>query len=98
KTKPLPIYPSIYSYGNGYRLSPDDVVRGSAANLWRDGADGLYAFNWFSYGTWRKSLLDEIANPNLLRKLDKHYTLVHRFEPTPRAPGADYIRYNTMLK
>ena len=98
KTTQLPIYPSVYSYGNGYSLSPDDVIRGSAANLWRDGADGLYAFNWFSYGTWRKSLLNEIANPQLLQKSDKHYTLVHRFEATPRAPGADYIRYNTMLK
>ncbi|MBM3803049.1 MAG: hypothetical protein FJW26_12170 [Acidimicrobiia bacterium] len=98
KAKPLPIYPSLYSYGNGYRLSPDDVIRGSAANLWRDGADGLYAFNWFVYGTWRKALLNEIAQPELLRKASKHYTLVHRFEATPRAPGADYIRYNTMLK
>jgi hypothetical protein len=98
KTRQLPIYPCVYSYGNGYRISPDEVIRGSAANLWRDGADGLYTFNWFSYGTWRRHLLDEIADPQHLRKLDKHYTLVQRFEATPREPGADYIRYNTVLK
>ena len=36
--KNLPIYPCLYMYGNGYRISPDAVIRGSAANLWRDGS------------------------------------------------------------
>ena len=35
KARQLPIYPSLYSYGNSYRVSPDEVIRGSAANLWR---------------------------------------------------------------
>ena len=63
KKRQLPIYPSLYSYGNSYRVSPDEIIRGSAANLWRDGADGLYTFNWFMYGSWRKHLLNEIVDP-----------------------------------
>ena len=59
----LPIYPSLYPFGNGYPIYPDEVIRGSAANLWRDGADGLYTFNWFFYGNWRSRLLREIADP-----------------------------------
>ena len=94
----LPIYPSLYCYGNGYQVSPDEVVRGSAANLWRDGADGLYTFNWYLYGPWRKHLLSEIADPRRLREKDKQYTLLQRFEATPRLPGADYVRYNTVSK
>ncbi len=94
----LPIYPCLYPYGNGYRMSPDEVVRGSAANLWRDGADGLYTFNWFFYGPWRKHLLNEIADPQLLAQKNKHYTAVQRFEVAPFEPGADVVRYNTSMK
>ncbi len=94
----LPIYPCLYMYGNGYRASPDEVIRGSAANLWRNGADGLYTFNWFTYGSWRKPLLDEIADPRILQKKTKHYTMVHRFDSTPFTPVTDPIRYNTALR
>ena len=97
-TRRLPIYPSIYAYGNGYRLSPDEVIRATAANLWRDGADGLYTFNWFYHGSWRSSLLREIGEPRLLAGKDKHYTLPHRLEATPGGPSADHVRYNTMKK
>lgn len=78
KNRRLPIYPSLTSYGNGYEISPDEVIRGSAANLWQDGADGLYTFNWFHYGPWRKHLLMEIAEAGRLANKDKHYTLTHR--------------------
>ena len=59
-------------------------------------ADGLYTFNWYLYGPWRKHLLNEIADPRVLGEKDKQYTLVQRFEATPRLPGADYVRYNTV--
>ncbi len=98
KARELPIYPSLYCYGNSYRISPDEVIRGSAANLWKDGADGLYTFNWFCHGAWRKQLLNEIADPMVLRNLDKNYTLVRGFEAVPTAPGADFVRYNTTIK
>ena len=96
----LPIYPSLYPFGNGYPIYPDEVIRGSAANLWRDGADGLYTFNWFFYGTWRSRLLREIADPALLRDKDKRYTLVQRFEShrTGRSPRSDSVRFNTTIK
>ncbi|MCY3759080.1 MAG: hypothetical protein OXG96_15280 [Acidobacteria bacterium] len=96
----LPIYPSLYPFGNGYPMYPDAAIRGSAANLWRDGADGLYTFNWFFYGKWRSRLLREIADPDLLRNQDKRYTLVQRFEAhhTGRSPRSDSVRFNTMIK
>lgn len=93
----IPIYGSVYSYGNGYRLSPDAVIRGSAANLWRDGVDGLYTFNWFTYGSWRQRVLRDIADPATLRDKDKHYTLPHRFDAA-RGAGTDYLRFNTPYK
>jgi len=98
KDRLLPIYPTLFCYGNGYRLSPDEVIRGSAANLWKDGADGLCAVNWFLYGAWRNTLLNDIADPRLLRHKDKQYTLVQEFEANPRSPGADYVRYNTVSR
>ena len=96
----LPIYPSLYPFGNGYPMYPDAAIRGSAANLWRDGADGLYTFNWFFYGKWRSRLLREIGDPDLLRNKDKRYTLVQRFESqrTGLAPRSDSVRFNTMIK
>lgn len=98
KGRSLPIYPCLYMYGNGYRISPDEVIRGSAANLWRDGADGLYLFNWHTYGSWRRPLLGEIADPRSLRSKTKHYTLPHGIEATPFAVVTDAIRYNTALR
>ena len=94
----LPIYPCVYSYGNGYRLSPDEVLRASASNLWQDGADGLYAFNWFYYGDWRRDILSEIASADRLKEKPKHYTLLRRANVTAGQPGADYLRYNGVWK
>ncbi len=97
KKRRLPIYPSLYSYGNGYRISPDEVIRGSAANLWQAGADGLYTFNWFHHGPWRRQLLHEIADPQRLAELAKQYTVTHRFD-VGRNVGTDYLRYNTCYR
>lgn len=97
KTRRLPVYPSIYPYGNGYRISPEEVIRGTAANLWNAGADGLYAFNWFHHGTWRKSVLNEIADRVSLEGKAKHYVLTHRFD-VGRRVGTDYLRYNTCYR
>lgn len=97
KTRRLPVYPSLFPYGNSYKVSPDEVIRGSAANLWNAGADGLYVFNWFYHGTWRKKLLDEIADPQRLAALPRHYTLTHRFD-VGRRVGTDYLRYSTCYR
>lgn len=97
-SRPLRVYASLGCYGNHYKISPDEVIRGNAANLWRDGVDGIYTFNWFLHGTWRRHLLTEIADPALLRDKDKHYTAVVGFQAGARAPGADFVRYNTASK
>ena len=97
KQRKLPIYASIYPYGNGYRISPDEVIRGSAANLYRDGADGLYAFNWLHYGTWRTGLINDIADRSTLNAKGHRYTLVHKFD-VGRNVGTDYLRFNTTYR
>ena len=94
----LPIYPCLTPLGNGYFLQPDEVIRGSAANLWHNGADGLYLFNWFFYGSWRSELLTEIATPQSLNGKNKRYTLVHRVSAPSGQPGADYVRYNSQSR
>ena len=94
----IPIYPCLATYGNGYSISPESVVRGSADNLWHDGADGLYTFNWFFHGDWRKQLLGDISEPSRLVGKNKRYTLTHRVKAAPGEPGADYVRYNTQGK
>ncbi|MBM4075727.1 MAG: hypothetical protein FJ267_08810 [Planctomycetes bacterium] len=98
RERPLRVYGSLGCYGNSYKISPDEVIHASAANLWQDGVDGVYAFNWFLYGAWRRHLLNEIADPILLRAKDKHYTAVLGFTAGARAPGADFVRYNTASK
>jgi len=94
-TRKLPIYPCMTPIGNGYMAQPDEVIRGTAANLWNAGADGLYAFNWFYYGPWRKALLAEIAEPGRLAGKNKRYIATHRVAAPSGQPGADYVRYST---
>jgi len=94
----VPVYPSITPFGNGYRVCPDEVIRGSAANLWADGADGLYVGNWCFYGTWRRHLLEQISNPDRLARMPQRYILSHRVAVPRGQTGADYIRYNVQGK
>lgn len=94
----VPVYPCITPFGNGYRVSPDEVIRGSAANLWADGADGLYVRNWGFYGPWRRHLLGQISSPDSLVRLPQRYILSHRVAVPRGQTGADYIRYNVQGK
>ena len=90
----VPVYPCITPFGNGYRVSPDEVIRGSASNLWADGADGLYMGNWCYHGSWRRHLLGQISGPDTLARLPRRYILSHRVAVPRGQTGADYIRYN----
>ncbi len=90
----VPVYPCVTPFGNGYGLSPDKVIRGNAVNLWLDGADGLYASNWFFYGAWRSHLLHQISSPDHLTGLPMRFTLSHRVNVPAGQTGADYVRYN----
>jgi hypothetical protein len=94
----VPVYPCITPFGNGYRVSPDEVIRGSAANLWADGADGLYVGNWCFHGSWRRHLLGQISSPDSLVRLPQRYILSHRVAVPRGQTGADYIRYNVQGK
>ena len=90
----VPVYPCVTPFGNGYGLSPDKVIRGNAANLWSDGADGICASNWFFYGAWRSQLLHQISSPEHLARLPMRFTLSHRVSVPAGQTGADYVRYN----
>ena len=90
----LPVYPCLTPFGNGYGPSPDEVIRGSAANLWADGADGLCASNWFFYGDWRSQLLHQISRPDHLAGLPRRLVLSHRVIVPAGKTGADYVRFN----
>ena len=98
KKRSIPVYASLYSYGNGYRVSPDEVIRAGAATLWNDGADGLYLFNWAVSGNWRKPVLSQIADRKAVQTTARRFVLLHRVEPVPREAGGDYIRYNSELR
>ena len=94
----LPVFTCLTPYGNGYSVAPDSVIRGSAANHWSSGSDGLYLFNWFFQGDWRRSLVREIATPDDMEMLEKQYVLMHRVEAPSGDPGADYVRYNSQSR
>ncbi len=57
-----------------------DMINGIAARHWRNGADGLYVFNWFgvapTYNFDNRTALDEIGNPLRLRFKNKRYVVM----------------------
>ena len=66
--------------------------RAAAANYWRRGVDGLYAwfFRW-PLGDRERRVLTELGDPELIREADKHYVL-HR-----RSKGAVEMGYRASL-
>lgn len=99
RDKQLPIYPCLSPYGNGYQVSPDEVIRGSAANLWNAGADGIYTFNWGFYGPWRSQLVREISDSSRLAGKNRRHTMVHRMDVEDgTGANSDYVRYNTQRR
>ena len=61
-----------------------DMINAVAARHWRDGADGMYLFNFFGsaafYGLDTRPALDDIGNPLRLKHKNKKY-VVARSEP-----------------
>ena len=56
-------------------------VRAAAANYWRRGVDGLYAwFMQWPLGDTQRRILTELGDPELIREADKHYVLRGRSE------------------
>jgi len=63
------------------------VLHGLAANYWKQGADGMYTFNWFPHSQpYQISLLKEIGDPQLLATKDK----VFPADCSEFGPGAKY--------
>ena len=69
----VPLYPSIYGYGMGYELWDDATLRGVAANLWAAGADGLATYNLYPRGDFRREVLRQIGDPEMLVGRAKRY-------------------------
>ncbi len=57
-----------------------ETFRAGAARYFRDGADGLYFYNFWSFGLpynpLGRQILTEVPNPKLLADQDKHYALM----------------------
>ena len=52
------------------------VIRAMAKRCWDAGADGVYLYNFFPLpGDWRRPILNEIADPESLKRLDARYEL-----------------------
>ena len=55
------------------------VMRAMAKRCWDAGADGIYLYNFFPLpGDWRRPILNDIADPDRLERLDAHYELDSR--------------------
>ncbi len=57
-----------------------DMIQAIAARHWKNGADGMYVFNWFSTGHTfdfdNRPALDTMANPLRLKYLNKRYVMM----------------------
>lgn len=59
---------------------PVEAFRGAAAHYWESGADGIYLYNYFNHRPHPlcgedRQILEEIGDPELLRRKDKRYSL-----------------------
>ncbi len=52
-------------------------IRGEAAKLWHQKADGMYAFNWHANSQTRRGLLTTIGSPATLEASNKVYAALH---------------------
>ena len=70
-----------------------DMIRAVAARHHDRGADGLYVFNWFAtaltFDYDNHSALDDIADPQRLRLMDKRYLLMRSHSSFPNCLDVD---------
>ena len=76
----------IYGCFEGLRpLLNKKSLRALALRYWEAGVDGLYFFNYYSMSNeWKRDVLNQLADPTVLRHLNKCYELDHsnRHQPT----------------
>jgi hypothetical protein len=74
----IPLYPCVYGYGGGHTPYPDEMVHAIAASYLDGGADGLYTFNWYPHGEFRKEPLATFGDPIKLVGRTKRYHAAQR--------------------
>ena len=66
-------------YGCIEHLRPaidDGIIRAIASRFWSAGVSGIHLFNYFAKPPeWKRRFLGEIADPAVLRRLDKRYQM-----------------------
>ena len=76
----------IYGCFEGLRpLLNEERLKALALRYWEAGVDGLYFFNYYSMSNdWKRNILNQLADPTVLRRLNKCYELDHsnRHQPT----------------
>ncbi|MYE88298.1 hypothetical protein F4X33_04800 [Candidatus Poribacteria bacterium] len=76
----------IYGCFEGLRpLLNEKSLKALALRYWEAGVDGLYFFNYYSMSNdWKRNILNQLAAPTVLQRLNKCYELDHsnRHQPT----------------
>jgi hypothetical protein len=76
----------IYGCFEGLRpLLNEKSLRALALRYWEAGVDGIYFFNYYSMSNdWKRNVLNQLADPTALSRLNKCYELDHsnRHQPT----------------
>ena len=76
----------IYGCFEGLRpLLNEKSLKALAIRYWEAGVDGIYFFNYYSMSNnWKQNVLNQLADPTALRRVDKCYELDHsnRHQPT----------------
>ena len=66
----------VYGAIEALRHMDEEYLRALASLFWKDGADGVYLYNYFTMpADWNKRVLNHLADPEALKRLDKRYQL-----------------------
>jgi hypothetical protein len=81
----IALYPGFDGGVPGPAASPEPEAmrtKGTALNYHRQGATGIYAFNWHADRDSKRELLTQVGASDTLRSRDKLYNVTHRFRVT----------------
>ena len=66
----------VYGCINSGRHLDEKSIRALASRFWGQGASGIYLYNYYTMSPeWNRRVLNQIADPAALRRLDKRYEL-----------------------